>query len=264
MSRPAVIHPTAMVDTAAELAEGVEIGPYCVITGPVSLGPRVRVIAHAHLSGRTTIGADTVIHPFAALGGAPQDHKHKGEPTSLAIGERVVIREHVTMHRGTEAGRRETRIGDDCYFMVATHIAHDCLVGDGVTLANNAMCGGYCTVEDRANLGGGCALHQHTRIGRHAFVGGVAKVAGDVIPFGLADGTPARLAGLNLRGLTRSGFARETIHALRAAYKLIAADEGAFQERVARIESELAPGHSEVQEIVDFIRAPAKRRLCMP
>ncbi len=258
------IHPTALVDPAATLGEDVEIGPYCVVSGPVSLGARTRLIAHVHVSGHTTLGADAEVHPFSAIGGPAQDRKHKGEVVRLTIGDRCVIREHVTMHAGTAAEGGETRVGHDGYFMVGAHVAHDCVIGDNVTFANNASLGGCCVLGDRVNLGGLAAVHQFTRIGRYAFIAGMATVVSDVIPFGSAAGNWARLAGLNLIGLKRGGFSREAIDALRTSYKTLASDEGLFKDRVARVEAEIAPGSSEVQEVVDFIRAPAKRPLCTP
>ena len=214
------------------------------------------------IDGATTLGADSVVHPFAALGQPPQDFKHKGEDTLLSIGARNTIREHVTMHSGTVVGRGQTVVGTDCYFMVASHVGHDCIVGDHVTFANNATLGGHVTVGERVIMGGLSAVHQHCRIGRHSFIGGGAPVTGDVIPYGMVDNHGA-LAGLNLVGLKRRGFSREAINDLRTAYRLFFASEGTFQERLEDA-ARLYEGQELVMELVDFIKAGANRHLCTP
>ncbi len=259
----ASIDPLARVDPGARLGEGVQIGPWCTVGPGVSLGPRTRLISHVSMTGHVETGEDCVIYPFASLGHPPQDFKYSGEETRLIIGARTVIREHVTMHPGTAVGRGETRIGDDGYFMVGVHVAHDCVLGNRVVMANNATLGGYVTVEDHVNFGGLAAVHQYARIGRHAFIGGGAILTTDVIPFGMAHGNHARLTGLNLVGLKRRGFPRETIHDLRSAYRLLFAAEGTFQERLADVAS-LFQESAEVQEVVDFIRAGGERALCLP
>lgn len=257
------IHPTAIVDSGAQFADGVEIGPYCIVGASVRLGANVRLMSHVVVEGVTEIGADCVVHPFANLGGPPQHAAHKNEPTLLRIGERNVIREHVTMHTGTAFGRGVTVVGSDGLYMVGAHVAHDCIVGDHAILAKGATLGGHVQLADFVFMGGLSAAHQFSRIGRHAFIGGLAAVTKDVIPFGSVWGNHAHLEGLNLVGLKRRGFPREVINDLRAAYRLLFADEGTFQERiedVARVFAERA----EVCEIVDFIRADANRPLCLP
>ena len=256
------IHPSAVVDPSAELGDAVEIGPYCVIGPQVRLGARTRLLSHVTVSGHTRIGEDCVIHPFVALGEPPQDFKFRGGEVRLEIGDRNVLREHVTMHLGTEAGSGVTRVGSNGYFMVASHVAHDCVVGDHVVFANNATLGGGSSVGDYVTMGGLSALHQKCRIGKYAFVGGGAAVTGDVIPYGMAD-NHGWLAGLNLVGLKRRGLPRETIHDLRAAYRLLFAEEGAFTERVEDT-ARLFETRAEVQDIIAFIRAPAARPLCFP
>ncbi len=256
------VHPTAVVDPGARLGVDVEIGPYCVVGPQVTLGDRVRLIANVSVVGRTTLGADAVVHPFAALGSPPQDLRYENEDTALIIGRGAVIREHVTMHLGTAAGRGETRVGDNGLFMVGCHVAHDCVVGDGVVFANNATMGGHVVVGDNVYLGGLCAIHQHCRVGRYAFIGGCAPLTGDVIPYGLVDKVGA-LNGLNLVGLKRRGFERERIHDMRTAYRLLFSSEGAFQERVEDV-ARLFSGSSEVMEMVEFIRTPSPRHLCTP
>ena len=256
------IHSTAIVHEGARLAAGVEVGPYCIVGPDVELGEGVRLLSHVVVEGRTRIGEQCVVHAFASLGGAPQHLGHRGEPTGLVIGARNVIREHVTMHLATAAGRGVTTVGSDGLFMVGSHIAHDCVVGDHIVMANNATLGGNVILGDHVWMGGLSAVHQHSRIGRHAFIGGLAPVTKDVIPFALV-GNDAHLQGMNLVGLKRRGFAREAINDLRAAYRLLFAEEGTLQERVDDL-ARVFGGSPEVMEIVDFIRAAANRPLCMP
>lgn len=256
------IHPSAVVETGAELGVDVDIGPSCVIGAKVKLGDGARLISHVSLAGVTTIGANATIYPFAALGHPPQDFKYDGEDTRLIIGDNVTIREQSTMHTGTIVGRGQTVVGDNCYFMVGAHVGHDCIVGDKVTFANNATLGGHVQVGDQVIMGGLSAVHQHCRIGRHAFIGGGAPVTGDVIPYGMVD-NHGRLAGLNLVGLKRRGFNREAINDLRTAYRLFFATEGTFQERIddaVRLYSD----QELVMEMVEFIKSGANRHLCLP
>lgn len=262
MTAAAFIHPKAHVADGARLAEGVEIGPWCVVGPDVKLGAGVRLTSNVVIEGDTEVGEECRIHPFAVLGGPPQHLAHKGEKTRLVIGPRNTIREHVTMNTGTMAGGGLTRVGGDGLFMAGSHVAHDCVVGDHVVFANNATIGGHVTVGDYVFLGGLSAVHQFTRVGRYSFIGGLAPVTKDVIPYSLV-GNDASLEGMNLVGLKRRGFPRETINDLRTAFRLLFAPEGTFQERledVARVFS----GSAEVMEIVSFIRADGNRPLCMP
>jgi UDP-N-acetylglucosamine acyltransferase len=259
----AKIHPTAIIEPSAQLDEGVEIGPYCIVGGAVRLGRNVRLLSHVVVEGVTEIGPDCVVHPFANLGGPPQHSAHKDEPTLLKIGARNSIREHVTMHTGTAFGRGETVVGSDGLYMVGAHVAHDCIVGDNVILAKGATLGGHVQVADFVFMGGLSAAHQYLRIGRHAFIGGLAAVAKDVIPYGSVWGNHAHLEGLNLVGLKRRGFTRDVINDLRSAYRLLFADEGTFQERIEDV-ARLYAGSAEVSEIIDFIRADANRPRCQP
>ena len=257
------IHPAAVVDPKARISAGVSIGPYSIVGPDVSLGRGVRVLSHVVIDGHTQIGEDCIVHPFASLGAPPQHAGHKGEPTRLVIGARNVIREQVTMHCGTAMGRGVTTVGSDGFFMVGVHVGHDCIVGDQVVMANNATLGGHVVLGDHVIVGGLAAAHQYTRIGRHAFVGGMAGVNHDVIPFGNVWGNHAHLEGLNLVGLKRRGFSREAVNTLRAAYRMLFAEEGTFQERLD--DTALAYKDSpEVMEIVDFIRADADRPLTTP
>lgn len=256
------IHPTAHVEDGAQLGEDVQIGPFCHVGPRAVIKDRVRLIGHVSVLGRTELGEDCVVHPFAALGSPPQDFKFKGGDVGLIIGAKNVLREHVTMHMGTEGARGTTRVGSNGYYMVGAHVGHDCIVGDHVVFANNATLGGEVVVGDYVIMGGLSAIHQKCRVGRHSFVGGGAPVTGDVIPYGMVD-NHGWLAGLNLVGLKRRGFSRDVIHDLRAAYRMIFATEGKFTERVEDA-SRLFGEISEVMEIIEFIRAPAARPLCGP
>ncbi|MFS2009973.1 acyl-ACP--UDP-N-acetylglucosamine O-acyltransferase [Azospirillum sp. CT11-132] len=257
------IHPSAIVDPAAKLGEGVSIGPFCVVGPDVTLGDGVRLVSHVAVDGRTSIGAETVIYPFASIGHRPQDLKFHGEPSELVIGARNQIREHVTMNPGTEGGGMITRVGDDGLFMMGSHVAHDCVVGDHVIMANNATLGGHVTLGDYVIIGGLSAVRQFVRIGSHAMIGGMSGVENDVIPFGLVMGDRARLAGLNLVGLERRGFKKDDIHALRAAYRMLFGPEGTFAERVDEVGRDFGE-RALISDVLSFIRAKEARSLCQP
>jgi UDP-N-acetylglucosamine acyltransferase len=257
------IHATAVVDAGARLGEAVEIGPYCVVGPRVTLGARTRLLSHVNIEGLTELGADCVVHPFASLGGPPQHSAYKGEDTRLVVGARNLIREHVTMNTGSAAGGGVTRVGADCTFQIGAHVAHDCQVGDGVLMTNMATLGGHVTLSDYVIVGGLAAVHQNCRVGRYAFIGGGAMAVCDVIPYGMAWGNHAHLAGLNLRGLKLRGFSREEIHTLRAAFRAIFSGAGRLDERVSQVADAYA-GWPQVMEIVAFIRADASRPLCLP
>ena len=259
----ATIHPTAIVDSKANLAESVTIGPYCIVGTEVVLGEGVDLISHVVVEGRTTIGANTRIFPFASIGHRPQDLKYHGEPSTLEIGSGNQIREYVTMQPGTEGGGMITRVGNDCLFMASAHVAHDCILGDHVIMANNATLAGHVTVGEFAFLGGLSAVHQFVRIGKHAMIGGMSGVEGDVIPFGVVMGNRASLNGLNIVGLKRRGFSRDDIHTLRNAYRLLFAPEGTLQERLGDVEEQFQD-NAVVMDIVGFIRAETNRQLCTP
>ncbi len=256
---PALVHPTALVDPAARLAAGVEVGPFCVVGADVDLAEGVRLHSHVTVEGPTRIGARTQVHPFAALGGAPQYLGYKGEPTRLEIGEDCTIREHVTLHRGTVQGGGITRIGARVFIMSQVHVGHDCTVGDGVILAGHCALGGHVSIGDFAIIGAVAGVHQFCRVGRRAIVGGLAAVDMDVIPYGAALGNRARLGGLNVIGLKRSGVPRPAIQALRAAYRALFVEEGpAFRARLDAVEARFG-AHAEVAEVLAFIRADTRR-----
>ena len=259
----AAIHPSAIVDPQARLGEGVRIGPYCMVGADVSLGEGCELISHVVVTGRTTIGPRTRLFPFASIGHQPQDLKFHGEPSTLTIGADCMIREGVTMNPGTEGGGLTTVVGDRCVFLANAHVAHDCQVGDAVIFSNNVMLAGHCKVGNFAILGGGSAVHQFCRIGAHAFIGGLSGVENDVIPYGIAIGNRAHLAGLNIVGLKRRGFSREVIHDIRRSYRLLFADEGTLQERVEDVGTEFA-SHTVVNEILAFIREGGNRSICTP
>jgi UDP-N-acetylglucosamine acyltransferase len=257
------IHPTALVDEGARLGEGVRIGPFCQVTREVTLGERVELMSHVVVTGHTTVGPRTRIFPFASIGHQPQDLKYKGEPSTLTIGADCLIREGVTMNPGTEGGGMETIIGDRCTFLANSHVGHDCRIGRNVILSNNVMLAGHLTVGDYAGIGGGAAVIQFTRVGAHAYLGGMSGLENDLIPYGMALGNRAYLSGLNIVGLQRRGFSRSDIHDLRRAYRLLFAAEGTLVERMDDVAEEFA-GHASVQEILAFIREGGKRSLCTP
>lgn len=257
------VHPSAIVDKAAKLAAGVKIGPFCMVGADVELGENVELVSHAVVAGRTTIGPRTKIFPFASIGHQPQDLKFKGEPSTLSVGADCLIREGVTMNPGTAGGGLVTTVGDRCAFLANSHVGHDCRVGNGVIFSNNVMLAGHCTVGDFAIIGGGAAVIQFARVGAHAFLGGMSGLENDLIPYGMALGNRAYLSGLNIVGLQRRGFAREQIHALRRAYRLLFAAEGTLMERVEDVSAEFKDNPI-VAEILDFIKAGGKRSICTP
>lgn len=263
MSGDTLIHPTAVIDRGAKLGERVRVGPLCCIGPNVVLGEDSVLHSHVVLAGDTTVGPRAKIFPFASIGHQPQDLKYGGEATSLAIGSDCTIREGVTMNPGTAQGTARTVVGDRCVFLANSHVAHDCRVGDDVILSNNVMLAGHCIIGDFVIIGGGAGVHQFVRIGAHAFIGGLSGIENDVIPYGMALGNRAHLAGLNIIGLRRRSFSREQIHDLRRAYRLLFADEGTLQERVGDVAEEFAK-HPIVHEILDFIREGGDRAICTP
>ena len=257
------IHPTAVVADGATIADGVEIGPYCVIGANVQLGKGCKLHSHVVIDGHTRLGERNEIFPFAALGLPPQHTEYKGEASTLEIGDRNVIRENATMHPGTKVGSMKTQIGDDNLFLAASHVAHDCVVGSNVIIINDSMLGGHTIVDDHAYIGGNSAIKQYTRIGKHSMVGGMTGVTADVIPFGMVFGPKAVLTGLNLVGMRRRGFDRDQISVLRKAYRILFAPEGTFGERFEEVR-ELYGKDAEVASILAFIEEGGDRPLCHP
>jgi UDP-N-acetylglucosamine acyltransferase len=258
-----MIHPTAIVEDGARLGDGVRIGPYCTVGHEVELAHGCELFSHVVVAGRTTIGAGTKIYPFASIGHQPQDLKYVGEPSTLSIGANCILREGVTMNPGTKGGGMVTKIGDNCAFLANSHVGHDCIVGNNVIFSNNALLAGHCTMGDFVIVGGGAGIIQFARVGAHSFVGGMSALENDLIPYGMALGNRAYLSGLNIIGLQRRGFAREDIHSLRRAYRLLFAAEGTLMERMEDVAAEFS-NNTIVQEIVAFIRVGGKRSLCTP
>lgn len=262
--RPTDIHPLAYVSPAARLGTGVRIGPFCTVGPDVELGDGVTLHSHVNLDGRTTIGARSEVYPFASIGTPPQDLSYKGEPTTASIGEDCVIRESVTINRGTPKGGA-TVIGDRCFLMAYAHVAHDCLVGNNVIFANAATIGGHVKVGDYVFLGGLCAVHQFTRIGDFAMIGGVTGVKDDVIPYGMAfgaNGTSGELIGLNVVGMKRRGLGREDIRIVRACYETLFYGVGTFAERLADATAAYRD-HPAAGRLIAFIEAGEKRPVMM-
>jgi UDP-N-acetylglucosamine acyltransferase len=257
------IHPSAVVEDGARLGADIDIGPFCHVGPQVTLGDGVRLVSHVSLAGDTMVGPRTRVFPFASIGHPPQDLKYRGEPVRLVIGDECLIREGVTMNPGTEGGGSVTAVGPRCVFLANAHVAHDCQLGEGVILSNNVMLAGHCQIGDFAIMSGGAAAHQFVRIGAHAFVGGLAGVEHDLIPFGMALGNRAALAGLNVVGLKRRGFSREAIHELRRAYKTLFGGQGTLKERVSDV-AEAYPDQEAVQQIVAFLRQGGDRAICVP
>jgi UDP-N-acetylglucosamine acyltransferase len=257
----AQIHATALIDSGAVIADDASVGPYCIVGPNVTLASGVRLVSQVSITGHTTIGARTVVYPFASLGTPPQSVKYKGGPTRLAIGADCDIREGVTMNTGTEEDGGLTQVGDRCFFMVNSHVAHDCRIGNGVTFANGVLLGGHTIVGDNVTFGGGAAVRQFVRIGEGAMIVGLSGIRADVIPFGMAHGPLADLVGLNVVGMRRRGHSKADIHRLRAAYQAVFFGDGTFRERVEQVASEYA-GDKLVDGMIAFIRE-AKRPLTM-
>ncbi|MET0169616.1 MAG: acyl-ACP--UDP-N-acetylglucosamine O-acyltransferase [Aliihoeflea sp.] len=257
------IHPAAVVEPGAQLGVGVHVGPFCHIGAETVIGDRVRMIGHVTIMGVTDIGADCRIFPNAVLGGDPQSVRHKGGRTTLSIGSNCLIREGVTFNTGTDSSTGATTIGANGYFMAQSHVAHDCAVGNNVTMANGAVLGGHCEVGDFVTFGGLAAVHQFVRIGHHAFVGGLSGVERDVIPYGMVTGDRARLRGLNVVGIKRSGYSRADLLAMRAAYKLLFASGHSLSEAIPLVSGQY-PDSAAVADILSFLQNSGKRHFTMP
>src|SRR5271163_2718361 len=257
------IDATARVADGARISEGVEVGPYCVIGPQVELKSGVRLIAHVHVTGVTTVGEDSVVYPFSSLGTPPQSVHYRGGPTRLVIGAHCELRESVTMNTGTEDGGGITRVGERCTFMVGSHVGHDCTVGNDVTFANNVVLGGHVSVGDYTFLGGHVAIHQFVRIGEGVMMAGMSAARDDIIPFGFALGQTGALVGLNIVGLRRRGATKDELHRLRRAYRSLFFVEGRIAERIDAVAREFADD-AMVGKIIAFIRAGGKRPLMRP
>lgn len=249
-----IIDSSARVEAGAVIGSGVSIGPFCTVGPHVKIGDGCRLIAHVNLTGHTTIGSRTVIHPFASLGSPPQSFSYKGGPTTLTVGADCDIRENVTMNTGTEEGGGATSVGDKCFFMVGSHVGHDCHVGNNIVFANNAMLAGHCTVGDYVVFGGGVAVRQFTRIGDGAMLVGMSGIRADVIPGAMAQGPLAHLVGLNVVGMRRRGLSKADIHGVRDAYRALFFGAGEFRDRVDKVAAEFGD-NVQVAKIIAFIRA---------
>ena len=257
-----MIHKTAIVDPKAKVASSVEIGPYTVIGPNVEIRENVKIHSHVNISGNTLIGKDNKIYPFASIGNDPQDLKYNGEETKLIIGDNNKIREYVTINPGTEGGGGLTKIGNNCLFMISSHIAHDCNVGNNVIIANNVPLGGHAIIEDNVVIGGNSAVQQFTRIGKMAMIGGMTGVLHDVIPYGLSIGNRNTLSGLNLIGLRRAKFDNKDILGLSEAYKEIFATKN-LNENISKLNAAFKENPL-VKNLIEFIIKDKKRSICTP
>ena len=257
-----MIHDTSVVNPKAKLASSVKIGPYCVIGPNVEIEDNVIIQSHVNISGYTKIGKGDKIYPFASIGNDPQDLKYNGEETKLVIGNNNKFREYVTVNPGTAGGGGITKIGDNCLFMVSSHIAHDCEVGNNVIIANNVPLGGHVKIEDNVVIGGNSAVQQFTRIGKMAMIGGMTGVLNDVIPYGLSTGNRNILQGLNLIGLRRAKFDNKHILGLSEAYKEIFATKD-LNENINKLNGAFIENPL-VKNVIDFINKDKKRSICTP
>jgi len=257
-----MIHPTTLIEDGARLGAGVEIGPFCHVGPQAILEDGVRLLSHVVVKGVTRIGPRTVVHPGAVLGGEGQIRGNDFPEGRLVIGADCVLRESVTMNCGSRKDKGVTMVGARGYFMAASHVGHDCIVGDDVTFANSVALGGHSQIGDGVIFGGLSAVQQFGRVGKGAMIGGLTGINRDVIPYAMAFGDHAELAGLNLIGLKRRGLPRDTINALRAAFRTIFYGAGGdIKSRALLVKAEW-PAIGEIGEVVDFILAPAKQKLC--
>jgi len=256
-----MIHETAIIDPNAKISSDVTIGPYCVIGPNVEIGENTIIQSHVNISVSAKIGKGNKIYPFVSIND-PQDLKYNGEPTNLVIGDNNKIREYVTINPGTAGGGGKTVIGDNCLFMISSHVAHDCNVANNVIIANNVPLGGHVTVEDNVVIGGNSAVQQFTRIGQMAMIGGMTGVLHDVIPYGLSIGNRNYLQGLNLIGLRRANFENKDILGLTEAYKDIFATKN-LTENLSKLKGEFNENPL-VKNVIEFITKDKKRSICTP
>ena len=257
-----MIHKTAIVDPKARISPTVKIGPFSIIGPNVEINDNTEIQSHVSIMGNTIIGKDNKIYSFSSIGNDPQDLKYRGEDTKLEIGDNNKIREYVTINPGTQGGGGLTKIGNNCLFMVSSHIAHDCMVGNNVILANNVPLGGHAEIQDNVIIGGNSAVQQFTRVGKFAMIGGMCGVVKDVIPYGIAHGNRSILHGLNLIGLRRKNISNKEIMILSDAYKEIFKTENLTQN-LNNLSSDLKKNEL-VLEVVNFIEKDRKRPICTP
>ncbi len=243
---------TASIDPRAEIADDVEIGPYCVIGPDVRIGRGTRLIAHVCIYGHTTIGERNVIHPYAAIGGEPQDYSYRGTDTRVEVGDDNIIREHVTIHRASEKEQGLTKLGSNNLLMVNVHVAHDCLLGDRVVIANNTILAGHCHIHSSVIISGGVAMHPFVTVGSFSYTGGMSRIYHDVPPFMIIDGNPSKVRCLNVVGLRRNGLSTEAIAGLHEAHRLIYRNRMGATQAAEILEK---GGHScaEVKNLLAFI-----------
>ena len=257
-----MIDKTALINKEAKIHPSAKVGPYSVIGPKVEIGENVIIHSHVNISGNTKIGKGNIIFPFASIGNDPQDLKYNGEETSLIIGDNNKFREYVSINPGTVGGGGFTKIGNNCLFMISSHIAHDCNVGNNVIIANNVPLGGHVTLEDNVVIGGNSAVQQFTRIGKMAMIGGMTGVLHDVIPYGLSTGNRNSLQGLNLIGLRRAKFENKDILGLSEAYKQIFATKN-INENISKLNGSFQENPL-VKNVIDFITKDKKRSICTP
>ncbi len=254
------IHPTAIIDSTATIAQDAIIGPSCIIGPNVVIGSGTELLNHVTVQCNTTIGKDNRIYPFSVIGGDPQDKKYAKEVTTLVIGNRNEIREHVTIHRGTENGGGITVVGDGNLLMVASHVAHDCVLGSDLVIANQVMLAGHITVEDYATIGGGAGINQFSRIGRCSYVGGLAGITRDVPPYMIVEGTPAEVRAVNIVAMSRRGYPEDQIGAMKEAHKRLFRDNGGSLAQKMELLLEEFGEHLPVQHLCNAITASAQGR----
>tara|TARA_B100001250_G_C19649724_1_gene722067 strand:- start:29 stop:811 length:783 start_codon:yes stop_codon:yes gene_type:complete len=257
-----MIHKTAIIASNAKISQNVNIGPYTVIGPNVEIGEETEIQSHINIAGNTKIGKNNKIYPFASIGNDPQDLKFQGEETKLEIGDNNKIREYVTINPGTKGGGGLTKVGNNCLFMVSSHIAHDCYVGNNVILANNVPLGGHAHIDDNVIIGGNSAVQQFTRVGKSAMIGGMCGVVRDIIPYGIAHGNRSVLQGLNLIGLRRKNVPNKEIMTLNDAYKKIFKNEN-LTENLSNLSKEFK-NNELVAEVIQFIEKDKKRPICTP
>jgi UDP-N-acetylglucosamine acyltransferase len=248
------IHPSALIGKEVQLGEKVEVGPFTVIEGRVTIGEGTKIGARVSIKGRTRIGKNCKIYDGAVIGEEPQHLKYEGEDSEVIIGDRVIIREFVTVHRGTKLDKMKTVVGDDCMLMAYCHVAHDCVLGKGVIMASYSGLSGHCEVGEYAFIGGLSGVHQWVRIGPYAMIGGTSGVVLDVPPFTLAAGPRAELYGINVKGLERRGFTRDRIEKIKRAYKILFKSGLLLKEAIGKLEKHFE-GDPDIKMIIDFLQS---------
>jgi len=254
------IHTTAVISPMAEIAESAIIGPYCVIGANVKIGSGTHLLNHVTVQSDTIIGCDNTIYPYSVIGGDPQDKKYHGETTQLLIGDRNQIRENVTIHRGTEQGGGETVVGNDNLIMVGSHVAHDCILANNIVIANQVMLAGHITIEDCATIGGGTGINQFSRIGRCAYVGGLARITRDVPPFMIVEGSPAEVRAVNVVAMARRDYSEVEIDAVKEAFRRLFKENGGSQaKQMEEVLTDLGQ-HVPIQQLCKAMTASSEGR----